>query len=241
MAGFGIVKMHRPRPDGAGGQRTKKRPPRKPNNTLEIHRQDAIKHGETLMPNDVIYRTPNSAINNNESIYNSVGYDGRPHRPDSIEIRRSYQTEHVDGYPPNSPNHQQSLYATTQPHQLYEESGYYAQNSYANSAMSPESVYAPGTPTRKIRPTQPPPAPPSTGNTPNASNANTPTRNKSISSRDALPPPPPVPMVPFIIIQFVNKIEAKFCFSVNVVGYDKSLSSTSNDEWQCIDCGKDFG
>lgn len=185
--------MHRPRPDGAGGQRTKKRPVRKPNNTLEVHRQDAIRHGETLMPNDVIYRTPNSAINNNESIYNSVGYDGRPHRPDSIEIRRSYQTEHVDGYPPNSPNHQQSMYATTQPHQMYEES-YYAQNSYGNSAMSPESVYAPGTPTRKIRPTQPPPAPPSNGNTPNASNANTPTRNKSISSRDALPPPPPVPM-----------------------------------------------
>lgn len=176
--------MHRPRTDGAGGQRTKKRPPRKPNNTLEIHRQDAIKHGETLMPNDVIYRTPNSPINNNG-----------PHRPDSIEIRHSYQTEHVDGYPPHSPNHQQSMYATTQRNPLYDDAGYYAQYSYGNSAMSPESVYAPGTPTRKIRPTQPPPAPPSTGNTPDASNANTPTRNKSISSRDALPPPPPVPMV----------------------------------------------
>ena len=67
--------MHRPRTDGAasggggGGQRHKKRV-RTPHNTREKQRQIAIGHGETLMPNNVIYRTPNSVINNDET-YNS--------------------------------------------------------------------------------------------------------------------------------------------------------------------------
>lgn len=186
--------MHRPRTDGAGGKRHNKRV-RAPHNTREKQRQIAIGHGETLMPNNVIYRTPNSAISNEDSAYNSIGYDGRPNRPDSIEIRRSYQTE-PDGYIPNA--YQHAGYATSQ--QLYDEQMYNAQNMYAGhnqGAMSPENPYGPGTPTKgKSRPSQPPPAPPSTGNTPNASNANTPTRSNSrnIQSRDALPPPPPVPM-----------------------------------------------
>lgn len=171
-----------------------------PHNTREKQRQIAIGHGETLMPNNVIYRTPNSAMSNEDSAYNSIGYDGRPNRPDSIEIRRSYQTEQIDGYMPNSPNAYQhnAGYATSQ--QLYDESAYHhSQNMYAghhnSGAMSPENPYAPGTPSKgKSRPSQPPPAPPSTGNTPNASNANTPTRSRNLQSRDALPPPPPVPM-----------------------------------------------
>lgn len=170
--------MHRPRTDGPAGQRNKKRPVRTPHNTREKQRQIAIGHGETLMPNNVIYRTPNSVMSNEDSAYNSIGYDGRPHRPDSIEIRRSYQTENVDGYVPGSPTN--PMYASTQPQQMYDDS-MYAQNHYGSSAMSPENPYAPGTPSRqKIRPTQPPPAPPSTGNTPNASNANTPTHGKSL-------------------------------------------------------------
>lgn len=193
-------KMHRPRTDAAGGKRHNKRV-RTPHNTREKQRQIAIGHGETLMPNNVIYRTPNAAMNNEDSAYNSIGYDGRPNRPDSIEIRRSYQTELVDGYMPNSPNayQQHAGYATSQ--QLYDESMYNnSQNMYAgqnqSGAMSPDNPYAPGTPSKggKLRPSQPPPAPPSTGNTPNASNANTPTRSRNLQSRDALPPPPPVPI-----------------------------------------------
>lgn len=188
--------MHRPRTDAAGGKRNNRKV-RTPHNTREKQRQIAIGHGETLMPNDVIYRTPNSTMNNQDSAYNSIGYDGRPNRPDSIEIRRSYQSEQIDGYMPNSPNAYQHGYATSQ--QLYDESVYHAQNMYAGhpnaGAMSPENPYAPGTPSKgKSRPSQPPPAPPSTGNTPNASNANTPTRNRNMQSRDTLPPPPPVPM-----------------------------------------------
>lgn len=194
--------MHRPPKDAAGGKRNNKRV-RTPHNTREKQRQIAIGHGETLMPNNVIYRTPNSAMSNEDSAYNSIGYDGRPNRPDSIEIRRSYQTELVDGYMPNSPNAYQQQghagYATSQ--QLYDESMYNnSQNMYAghnqSGAMSPDNPYAPGTPSKgKSRPSQPPPAPPSTGNTPNASNANTPTRSRNLNqSRDALPPPPPVPI-----------------------------------------------
>lgn len=66
--------------------------------------------------------------------------------------------------------------------------------SNGQGPLSSESLYAPGTPSRKgPRPSQPPPAPPA-GGTPNASNANTPTRGRSMSTgRDTLPPPPPVP------------------------------------------------
>lgn len=190
--------MHRPRTDaGAGnGQRHKKRV-RTPHNTREKQRQIALGHGETLMPNNVIYRTPNSVMSSEDSAYNSMGghYDTRPPRPDSIELRRSYPHEAVDGhgYVPVS-THYQSGYSQ----QIYEESIYNSQNLYGapngQGPMSPESMYAPGTPSRgKPRPSQPPPAPPS-GNTPTASNANTPTRNRSMSNRDVLPPPPPVPM-----------------------------------------------
>lgn len=195
------MQMHRPRTDGAGGKNRHNKRVRTPHNTREKQRQIAIGHGETLMPNNVIYRTPNSVMSNEDSAYNSMGgYDGRPNRPSSIEIRSSYPAELVDGYQPTSPSYPHAAYATTQSQQMYDESMYNPQNLYAQTnnqgAMSPESAYAPGTPSRggKLRPSQPPPAPPSTGNTPNASNANTPTRNRNISQRDALPPPPPVPM-----------------------------------------------
>lgn len=72
-------KMHKPREGGAGqgggghgggagqgqGARNKKKV-RMPHNTREKQRQIAIGHGETLMPNNVIYRTPNSVINDPE-------------------------------------------------------------------------------------------------------------------------------------------------------------------------------
>lgn len=50
---------------GQGGARNKKKV-RAPHNTREKQRQIAIGHGETLMPNNVIYRTPNSVINDPE-------------------------------------------------------------------------------------------------------------------------------------------------------------------------------
>lgn len=215
-------KMHRPRADGAtsGGQRGHKKRVRTPHNTREKQRQIAIGHGETLMPNNIIYRTPNS-VHTEESGYSSMGvYDTRPPRPNSIELRRSYP-EQVDGYGPTSPpqagyypptttyqgltaQQQQQLQQQQQQQQqqLYDEAIYNPQSLYGQSGgqgpMSSESLYAPGTPSRtKPRPSQPPPAPPSSGSggaTPNTSNANTPTRGRSMSTgRDNLPPPPPIP------------------------------------------------
>ncbi|XP_055386479.1 actin-binding protein WASF2 isoform X2 [Condylostylus longicornis] len=138
-------KMHRPRDGSAGGNqsgqgnqssnaaggRGHKKRVRTPHNTREKQRQIAIGHGETLMPNNVIYRTPN-AVPTDESGYGSyvrpynmlshlennhtlamltatmisgMGvYDTRPPRPNSIELRRSYPAESVDGgYGPLSP------------------------------------------------------------------------------------------------------------------------------------------
>ncbi|XP_053673389.1 actin-binding protein WASF3 [Anopheles nili] len=234
-------KVHKPRTEGGadGGGRQKKRP-RAPHNTREKQRQRAIGHGETLMPNNVIYRTPNAIVGSQEeAIYNSalagggsMIYDSRSssamggsssgvgaNRPNSIELRRSYQqpNEMVDGggYAPPSPGggyHQhQQMTLHQQQHMQQHGAGVYQQqqpiyDQYGNASiygsganqMSQESLYAPGTPSRsKSRPSQPPPAPPSSGSgggTPNASNANTPTRSRSLSTgRDNLPPPPPIP------------------------------------------------
>ncbi|XP_064553995.1 actin-binding protein WASF2 isoform X4 [Drosophila montana] len=281
-------KMHRPRQEGAGGgpnNRHKKRV-RTPHNTREKQRQIALGHGETLMPNNVIYRTPNAMPNeeagygtqlieiqtvnadsdfqlgtlarrrliqqqltNNGDVqdvdsvkpYNMLShlenncnltkqtaiaitdmgiYDTRPLRPNSIELRRSYQSEQIDGsgYEPLTPQAAANQYAAAygtngisgsshmhlqqQQQQLYDGTLYHQSHAiYGQSGqgpMSPEQIYGPGTPSRsKPRPSQPPPAPPSNGSgggTPTASNANTPTRGRSMStSRDALPPPPPVP------------------------------------------------
>ncbi|KAI9585329.1 wiskott-Aldrich syndrome protein family member 2 isoform X4 [Glossina fuscipes] len=130
-------KMHRPRQDGSSGGasgRGHKKRVRTPHNTREKQRQIAIGHGETLMPNNVIYRTPNAVINeevsggygsSNAKPYNMLShlennsnltkqtavaiagmgiYDSRPPRPNSIELRRNYQSEQIDGvYGPLSP------------------------------------------------------------------------------------------------------------------------------------------
>ena len=212
-------KVHKPKMhDGVDGRREKKRV-RAPHNTREKQRQRAIGHGETLMPNNVIYRTPNAIIHQQEPIYTgtaigaggeSIIYDSRTgtqiQRPNSIELRRSYQTEQIDGYGmggPASPGYHQQQNNYQQ--QMGYDDGMYNNNQHmygsnSNNQISQENLYAPGTPSRgnsKSRPSQPPPAPPSNGSgngTPNVSNANTPTRGRSISSgRDTLPPPPPIP------------------------------------------------
>jgi WAS protein family, member 3 len=199
---------------GSGGGHKKR--VRQPHNTREKQRQIAIGHGETLMPNNVIYRTPNQIMNAHDEVYNSMGvYDPtRPARPNSIEIRRSYPAESVDGSTGGylQPQQQSPSYNQTSSNysqQMYDDGEYASQQQQqqmygqGQGPLSSESLYAPGTPSRggygtgKSRPSVPPPAPPSTGSnggTPNASNANTPTRGRSMSTgRDALPPPPPIP------------------------------------------------
>lgn len=188
---------HKPKAESTsiGGQKRQNKRVRQPTNTREKQRQIAIGHGETLMPQNVIYRTPNAIMTNQNEIpvYSSTDYyDGRPNRPNSIELRRSYPSENAtDGhYAPASPHYQQQ--------NSYQDDNLYNSSMYGQQQQA-ESPYGPGTPSRggKIRPTQPPPAPPSSGSgggTPNASNANTPTRGRSMSTgRDVLPPPPPIP------------------------------------------------
>ncbi|KAL5282190.1 WASF1 family protein [Megaselia abdita] len=222
-------KTHRPKQDcnisgsnagnasnniSGNNSRGNKKRVRQPHNTREKQRQIAIGHGETLMPNNVIYRSPQC----DESGYSSMSvYDIRPSRPNSIEITRNYQGEVVDGTENNiygmvnlqQNDHQQYVQANQYQGLVnqnmlsqYEESIYNSQSvyGYAGNALSPEGVYGPGTPTRnKIRPTHPPPAPPPNTGVLSSSNANTPARGKNIlGGRDNLPPPPPVPdcMVP---------------------------------------------
>lgn len=206
-------KMHRPRQEGGsgssgGGMRGHKKRVRIPHNTREKQRQLAIGHGETLMPNNVIYRTPNSVVTD-ESGYSSMGvYDTKPARPSSIELRRSYPIDNVDMYSPftsyssaaghNVNGNISQNQSQVQQQMQYDEGAQILYGHANQNTMSSEAIYAAGTPSRtKPRPSQPPPAPPSnesgTG-TPNTSNANTPTRGRSMSSsRDALPPPPPIP------------------------------------------------
>lgn len=199
-------KHSKPKSDAVAGgkkERQNKRP-RQPTNTREKQRQIAIGHGETLMPNNVIYRTPNSVVNQQAQqmqhdqipVYSSTDYyDGRNSiRPNSIELRRSYPDGSDGGYgAPQSPHYQQQMSYQ----QMSDDSAYNSQ-MYGQSQQIESPYGAPGTPSRggKVRPTQPPPAPPSSGSggTPSVSNANTPTRGRSMSQgRDVLPPPPPVP------------------------------------------------
>ncbi|KMY89658.1 wiskott-Aldrich syndrome protein family member 3 isoform X6 [Drosophila simulans] len=216
-------KLNRPRQEGGAGgaagrgNKKQKTKIRVPHNTREQQRQRALVHGETLMPNNVIYRTPNSMVNE-EAGYGNMGvYDTRPPRPNSIELNRSYQSEQIDGstyeqLPPQMGNQYAATFGNgmggpqqmhMQHQQMYDAGMYQSHALYGQTGqgvMSPEPIYGPGTPSRnKPRPSQPPPAPPSNGSgggTPTASNANTPTRGRSMStSRDALPPPPPVPDV----------------------------------------------
>ncbi|EFA08500.1 actin-binding protein WASF3 [Tribolium castaneum] len=165
-------KPHRPRTEGGQGNRHKKRV-RQPHNTRERQKQIAVGHGEYIMPQqNTIYRTPQPIIQQQQQMLPTEEMiEPRPPRPNSIEIRRSYQQETTDG-----------LHSPTYP--PYEE--------YGQGPLSSESLYQGGTPTRggKVRPSQPPPAPPSNTSTPSS---NTPTRGRSLSGRDNLPPPPPPP------------------------------------------------
>ncbi|CAG9773921.1 unnamed protein product [Ceutorhynchus assimilis] len=184
--------------DGAqGGNRHKKRV-RQPHNTRERQKQIATEHGEYIMPQNTIYRTPQQINQYPQQYQHEIdGYlqtneQQRPARPNSIEIRRSYQQQDVSGDLGinNSPA---ALYQNNSQMINYED----VNNSYQHNMgvyggqgpLSSESLYsAGGTPTRsKSRPSVPPPAPPSNQGTPTSG---TPTR---LRARDQLPPPPPPP------------------------------------------------
>lgn len=198
-------KPHRPRTEGGQGGRHKKRV-RQPHNTRERQRQLAVGHGEHIMPQNVIYRTPPQLQPQQPQQPMDDGYlgvnmhDQRPPRPNSIELRRSYQNETIDG-PMYSPHHQPGSPPEQNYNNMMQQMGYedsiYQQQMYGQGPMSSESLYGQSStptraPTNKIRPTQPPPAPPSNSSTPSASN--TPTRGRSMSTgRETLPPPPPPP------------------------------------------------
>ncbi|KAJ8943528.1 hypothetical protein NQ318_023038 [Aromia moschata] len=164
-------KPHRPRTEGGQGNRHKKRV-RQPHNTRERQKQIAREHGGVHNASE--YDLQNSFINimtpqqlqqqqQQPQLPPEEMMVERPPRPNSIEIRRSYQQEMPDG-----------LHSPTYP--PYEENPY-QHGLYGQGPLSSESLYAGGTPTRggKIRPSQPPPAPPSNNSTPSA---NTPTRGR---------------------------------------------------------------
>ncbi|XP_060521279.1 actin-binding protein WASF3 [Cylas formicarius] len=182
--------------DGAqgGGNRHKKRV-RQPHSTRERQKQIAREHGEYIMPQNTIYRTPQH-LYQPEIDGGSVPehlllqqqhqqQQQRAARPNSIEIRRSYQREQEvpDGMHSPPPQQQQAS--------NYDDHNPYQHGMYGQGPLSSESLYAGGTPTRggKLRPSQPPPAPPSNQSTPSIG---TPTRGRG-SGRDQLPPPPPPP------------------------------------------------
>lgn len=91
-------KLNRPRQDGGNNcisiAGSKKRV-RKPHNTREKQRLLAIGQGETLMPNNISYQTPNSIINM-ETGYGNV-IESRHHRPNSIDLRNICNSEQAIG------------------------------------------------------------------------------------------------------------------------------------------------
>ncbi|KAL7304107.1 wiskott-Aldrich syndrome protein family member 3 isoform X3 [Trichogramma pretiosum] len=205
---------HRPRnasggDAGHGGGRHKKRV-RQPHNTRERQRQIAVGHGEYIMPTQTVqYRVPHQQQLPEEALLDMVMSDlNKPPRPNSIELTRSYPSNH-------QPDKQQMMYAAMNDHyrtanyggqQLsgYEDSAYgshYAPGQTQSGSDTYQSPGGPGTPSRggRNRPSQPPPAPPSNAssnsNTPTMNSANnTPTRGRSMSTgRETLPPPPPPP------------------------------------------------
>ncbi|XP_017466279.1 PREDICTED: wiskott-Aldrich syndrome protein family member 3 [Rhagoletis zephyria] len=93
-------KLNRPRQDGANSNINiaggKKRV-RKPHNTREKQRLLAIGQGETLMPNNITYQTPNSIINIETGFGNVGVLESRHHRPNSINLRKVCNSEQAAG------------------------------------------------------------------------------------------------------------------------------------------------
>nr|CAD7446590.1 unnamed protein product [Timema bartmani] len=212
---------HRPRNEGGGGRHKKR--VRQPHNTRERQRQLAVGQGEHIMPQNIHYRTPQPVLHPDESLLLGMSLsDGRPQRPNSIELNCSYPEDSGIIYSSNkmgvyNMRHGPPLHSPTESHYRatgsYEESPYQSQQQHYAQGMSAVDGGYPNsnnhTPSRSNggnsrgssqRPSQPPPAPPSANNssnsTPTVSSANnTPTRSRSMSTgRETLPPPPPPPV-----------------------------------------------
>lgn len=197
------------KPKGDGRNKSKKVP--RISNTRERQKQLAIAHGEYIAPQPQ-YRTPSSQVN--EGIYDeSVGMnatDGRPLRPNSIELRghsgNAHPTESMYGTNSHaySPTHEANQAAPTSEHPDYPPPYQDQYSGYPPPPYTPDGAVSQGsTPSRpgqraiSGRPMQPPPDPPSNSNTPTppgGSLSGTPTRLRGPSQgRELLPPPPPPP------------------------------------------------
>ncbi|XP_068222805.1 actin-binding protein WASF2 isoform X1 [Palaemon carinicauda] len=202
----------KPKSDGRNSKTRKI--PRQAGNTRERHKQMAIAQGEYI-GKEGQYRPPINQIN--EAICDpSIGInpaDGRPLRPNSIELRG----HHGNAYPGEAicgnnvhPHAYSPTHDIGQP--VVETQGYpppYQDQypGYPPPPYTPDGAGSQGsTPIRNAaqrpsnRPLQPPPAPPSDNNTPTppgGSHSGTPTRSRGPSQgRELLPPPPPPPQQP---------------------------------------------
>ncbi|XP_076041071.1 wiskott-Aldrich syndrome protein family member 3 SCAR isoform X2 [Oratosquilla oratoria] len=196
---------HRSEPNKPKGENRQKKPKvRQAGNTRERQRQMAIAHGEYIGPE---YRAPANQVN--QQIYEQSNVDGRPMRPNSIELRGPCEQGGLEGYGGQGPVPAHTYSPTHEgeipqhfPQQPFQDQAY--QDHYTSY---PQPTYTPeggGTPSRSSaqrsvagRPSQPPPAPPSGTNTPTppgSSHNGTPTRVRGPSQgRESLPPPPPPP------------------------------------------------
>ncbi|KAK8722953.1 hypothetical protein OTU49_011969 [Cherax quadricarinatus] len=202
------------KPKGDGRNKSKK-VPRMTSNTRERQIKLAIAHGEYITPQPQ-YRTPMNQLN--EGIYDdSVGVhaaDGRPLRPNSIELRGHYgnsqtgldvmyaMNSHPHAY---SPTHEMNQALPASDGQGYPPPYQDQYSGYPPPPYTPDGTLSQGsTPSRNSgqrapsnRPMQPPPDPPSHSNTPTppgGSHSGTPTRLRGPSQgRESLPPPPPPP------------------------------------------------
>ncbi|XP_075233477.1 wiskott-Aldrich syndrome protein family member 3 SCAR isoform X3 [Lycorma delicatula] len=174
-------KPHRPRGTEGGGGRHKKRV-RQPHNTRERQRQIAVGHGEYIMPQSIAYRTPQQVYNTTEEqLMGAVMNDGRPSRPNSIELRRSYP-EQVDGiYSPRN------VHSPTEMH--------YSTPTVSSATNTPTRGRSMSAGRETLPPPPPPPVetPPPPLTSPPASQT-TPPRNSV--TPEPLPPPPPIPEPP---------------------------------------------
>ncbi|XP_054266227.1 actin-binding protein WASF3 isoform X2 [Macrosteles quadrilineatus] len=206
---------HRPRNEGGGGRHKKR--VRQPHNTRERQRQIVVGQGEYIMPQPQPshYRTPQVQQNYHQMMPDEALMmmgDGRPPRPNSIELRRSYPQEQVDSvYSPhphpgahNPPDIYRENYIMGNEENVCGQytggiSSHYAPGSI-QEYTSPTGTPSRGSRATSQRPSVPPPAPPSNTNsqtsTPTiSSTTNTPTRGRSMSTgRETLPPPPPPPV-----------------------------------------------
>ncbi|KAK7027293.1 Wiskott-Aldrich syndrome protein member 1 [Halocaridina rubra] len=205
-------KKQKPNKPKGDGRNKSKKAPRQATNTRERHRQLAIAQGEVI-GKDTQFRTPMNQIN--EGIYDqSIGInsaDGRPLRPNSIELRGYYGNAHTgEVYGNNShphaysPTHESQSSLPPAESQGYPPPYQDQYTGYPPPPYTPDGAGSQGsTPSRNVarpanRPLQPPPAPPSDNHTPTSpggSHSGTPTRSRGPSQgRELLPPPPPPPV-----------------------------------------------